>query len=222
MTTPADLLPRDLTDRLIRESLHHPANLRSFLRQAVPELADGFDCERARLLERGLLTEDWRERESDLPFEIPYRVGENEVWALVCVLIEHQSDTDPLMPLRLLTYATLYWDRQWRAWQNLAVPRPPLRLQPVLPIVFYTGPVPWGSNRRLTDLLGEPKAFHAFAPQWEPIFWNLAESDSETLLQNREQWLQLLGVLRSMREDNQQFETVFDDAVRHLRELADT
>jgi len=42
--------PRDLADRVIREALQHPANLRAFLRQAVPTLADAFDCERGRFL----------------------------------------------------------------------------------------------------------------------------------------------------------------------------
>ncbi len=220
MTTPADRLPRDLIDRLLRDSLRHPAHLRSFLRQAVPQLAEGFDCDRAQLLERSFQTEDWREREADLPFEIPYQSGGEEVRALVCVLIEHQSDTDPMLPLRLLTFATLYWDRQWRAWQNLPAPRRPLRLSPVLPIVFYTGPIPWGSNRRLTDLLGEPLAFHAFAPQWEPLFWNLADRDAETLLSTGEEWLQLLGLLRSVRDDNHHVETVLSEGVRRLQELA--
>src|SRR5436305_6960137 len=107
----SDDLPRDLADRVIRESLHHPANLRAFLQQAVPDLAAGFDCDRARLLDREFPLDDWRRREADLPFEIPYRMGSETIWTLVCVLIEHQSDTDPLMPLRLLYFAVVYWDK---------------------------------------------------------------------------------------------------------------
>src|SRR2546421_6612805 len=122
----SDDLPRDLADRVIRESLHHPANLRAFLRRAVPTLADGFDCDRARLLDREFPLDDWRHREADLPFEIPYRAGAAELRALVVVLLEHQSDTDPLLPLRLLYFAVTYWDRQWPQWEQLARPRPPL------------------------------------------------------------------------------------------------
>src|SRR5712691_8157260 len=102
--------PRDLPDRVIRESLNHPANLRAFLGQAVPDLAGGFDCDRARLLDRDFPLDDWRRREADLPFEIPYRAGAAELWALVILLIEHQSDTDPLLPLRLLYFAVTYWN----------------------------------------------------------------------------------------------------------------
>jgi len=70
---------RDLPDRIIRESLKHPANLRAFLSRTVPDLAGSFDCDRARLLDREFPLEDWRRREADLPFEIPYRVGADEV-----------------------------------------------------------------------------------------------------------------------------------------------
>ena len=100
MTIPDQPL-RDFPDRVIRQTLLHPENLRGFLMQAVPDLAPGFDCTRARLVERLFPLEDWREREADLPLEIPFRRGDEELWALVVVLIEHQSDTDRLMPLRL-------------------------------------------------------------------------------------------------------------------------
>jgi Putative transposase, YhgA-like len=113
---PASEPPRDLPDRVIRAALRHPANLRAFLQQAVPALADAFDCERGRLLDREFPLDDWRRREADLPFEIPYRLGDEEGWALVCVLVEHQSAEDPAMPLRLLYFAVLYWERPWRAW----------------------------------------------------------------------------------------------------------
>jgi hypothetical protein len=130
---PSSEAPRDLADRVIHQALQHPANLRAFLHQAVPALAGGFDCERGRLLEREFPLDDWRRREADLPFEVPYRLGDEELWALVYVLIEHQSGEDPVMPLRLLYFVVLYWERQWRAREQAATPKPPLRLSPVLP-----------------------------------------------------------------------------------------
>jgi hypothetical protein len=179
-------------------------------------LAAGFDCTRRRLLDREFPLEDWRRREADLPLEVPYRFGDTETFALVCVLLEHQSDTDPLMPLRLLLFAVIYWDRQWHEWEQLPVPRPPFRLRPVLPIVLYTGPRPWGSNRTLRDLLGEPTAFHAFAPDWQPLFWNLAEHTPEQLLQTGREWFQALAVVRAQDEESNAFANVFTEAVQRL------
>jgi len=139
-------LPRDLADRIIRRTLPHPPHLRAFLRQAVPDLADGFDCDRARPLDREFVLKGWRGREADLPFEIPYRTAAAEVRALVCVFIEHQSDTDPLMPLRMLYFVVAYWMNQRDEWEKLPRPRPPFRLRPVLPVVLYTGATPWGQQ----------------------------------------------------------------------------
>src|SRR4051794_38796212 len=106
----------DGNDRMIRESLQFPQHLRDFIQKVMPQLADGFDCQRARLLDREFVLDDWRRREADLPFEIPFRHGGSDLWTLVVVLIEHQSRTDRLLPLRLLYFAAVYWDKQWREW----------------------------------------------------------------------------------------------------------
>ncbi len=220
--TPSSERPRDLPDRVIRQSLRHPAHLRAFLEAAVPLLAPGFVwCEKARLLDREFPMDDWRRREADLPFEIPYRLGTEELLALVVVLIKHQSDTDPLMPLRMLYFAVGYWDRQWQEWARLPRPRPPLRLRPVLPLVLYTGTTPWSSNRTLLDLMGEPAALHAFAPVWQPLFWNLADSTPEALLASGAEWLQTLAVIRAQGEDAASFRAVFDESLRRLQVVSE-
>jgi Putative transposase, YhgA-like len=212
--------PRDLPDRVIRAALRHPANLRAFLHQTVPALADAFDCERGRLLDREFPLDDWRRREADLPFEIPYRLGDDERWALVYVLLEHQSAEDPAMPLRLLYFAVLYWERQWRAWEQHAAPRPALRLSPVLPLVLYTGAGPWENNRSLHDLLGEPVEFHGFVPQWAPLFWELGNHAADELLDSGEAWQQTLAVLRAQGAEPAAFERVYVEAMRRLEPLA--
>jgi hypothetical protein len=211
--------PRDLNDRVVRQSLRDPDNLRDFLRSAVPELADGFDYRQARLVDREYFLGDWRRREADLPFEIPYRSAAGEEWALVYVLIEHQSDTDPMMPLRLLYAVVCYWDRQWRDWEALPRPRPTLRLRPVLPLVLYTGAKPWGSTKTLKDLLGEPTAFHAFAPTWAPLFWNLADRTPQQLLHSGAEWLETVAVIQTEGGERDVFRAVCCEALQRLEEL---
>ena len=212
----------DYADRMFRESLQQPDNLRAFLREVLPDLADGFDVSQARLLSREYLMDDWRGREADLLFEIPWRSGEVERWALVCVLIEHQGRTDPRMPLRTLLYAVWYWERQFKAWTAIEGERPPLRLTPILPIVLYTAPRPWGSARTLAEMLDEPEAFHAFAPKWEPIFWELSERSVDELLDSKEAFLQLLAIVRAEGEDADEFERVYAESLRHLEQVHGT
>jgi len=118
-----------MPDRALRDSLRHPEHLRSLLRQAAPALAESFDYARMKPIERAFDLDDWRGREADLLFEVPFRTNVDRA-ALVCVLIEHQSDPDPLMSLRMLLDAALYWERQWRDHQQASPPRSPLRLCP--------------------------------------------------------------------------------------------
>jgi hypothetical protein len=138
---------------------------------------------------------------------------------LLLILIEHQSDTDRMMPLRLLLFAVLYWERQWREWQSRPKPRQTVELRPVLPIVLYTAPVPWGSTRTILDLLGEPKEFHSYAPRWEPLFWNLADQTTEALLASNNVWLKALAVMRAEGDEPAAFHEVFGKAILGLEEL---
>ena len=110
--------PRNFADRIYRESLKNPDNLRDLVSTVLPELARGLVFERAELLDREFPLDDWRRRESDLLFRIPYRDGDTVLEALICLLLEHQSQPDARMPLRLLLYAVLYWEREWKNWER--------------------------------------------------------------------------------------------------------
>ena len=77
-------------------------NLADFLRAARPALAANLAFERGGPVSREFITEDWKRREADLLFEVPYRWAERQVELLVWVLLEHQSDTNVAVPLRLL------------------------------------------------------------------------------------------------------------------------
>jgi hypothetical protein len=189
------------------------------LRQAVPDLADGFDCDRMRVLDREFPLDDWRRREADLPIEVPFRAAGTEVWTLVVILLEHQSAEDQSLALRLLFLAVAYWERQWRAWEQSDALRPPLALRPVLPLVVYTGERPWRGARSLEALLGEPSALHAFAPRWQPLFWWLGEHPPADLLASGEEWLQALAVIRVQADPAPGFEAVYTEAMRRLEDL---
>src|SRR4051794_12942914 len=103
----------DFPDRAIRRLLENPGNLRDLITAVVPDLVDQFDFERLEILPRAFLLDDWRRRESDLLFRLPFRDDEAAPPVLVCLLIEHQSVPDPVMPLRVLLYAMLYWQEEW-------------------------------------------------------------------------------------------------------------
>ena len=128
-------------DRAFHEALEQVQNLRDVLFQAVPDVASRLDFDHAEYIKPAFLLEDWRRRESDLLCLIPYRppgAAERET-VLICVLLEHQSRPDPHMPLRVLLYAVLLWEQQWKEYERSHELGTALRLTPVVPIVFHTG-----------------------------------------------------------------------------------
>jgi len=189
--------PRDFTSRYLCDLLRKPDHLRDLLSEAVPNLVDGFVFDRMKPAPQEFLVGNSRLRKPDVLVEIPYRIGDAERSALVCVLLEHQSKADWLIPLKTFLYAALYWEWQWRTWETMSAPKEEFALTPILPIVLYTGPRTWGSARSLRDLLGEPTAFHGFAPVWQPLFWELATHSTEELVNGPTAFLQALAIYKA-------------------------
>src|SRR5262249_40003178 len=141
---------------------------------------------------------------------------------LVCVLVEHQSSADPVMPLRLLLGAVLFWEQQWRQWEQGHDYAVPLRLTPVLPVVLVTGPQPWNTNRTLADLFAGPDELRVYAPQWPTPLSELVGSTPAELLASGEPFWQALAVARAEREETGVFRDVFLEALERLAPLAAT
>jgi hypothetical protein len=211
--------PRDFIDRLMRSLLSRRENFADFVRVARPRLAPGLDLDQARPAAREFLLDDWRRREADLLFEVPYRWVERQTEVLVWILLEHQSDTDTLVPLRTLLETVMAWSRQWQAWQERPPPRGSLRLRPVVPIVLYTANLPWGSNETIRDLVDAPPELMEFVPDWGPFFWNLSERPAEEYLAAGPM-MQVLAVMRAGEEAPPVFQDVYRRASSNLASLA--
>lgn len=210
---------RQLPDRTIRDALADPRNLRELVAAVAPQLVDGLDFSRMRAIEREFRLEDWRGREADRLFEVPYREADTEIPVVVCILVEHQSTADPVMPLRMLVYGVLYWERQWKDWQSSPTPRDALRLNPMVPIVLHTGDRPWSTNRELSELMAGPDVLKAFAPHWPPLFWDVAEKTPQELLTETGIWLRSLAVVRAEREDLASFLAVFREILEDIERM---
>lgn len=213
---------RKFPDHATRELLGNPDNLRDLVAQVFPELVDHLDFARIKSVEREFRLEDWRGREADRLFELPYHEAGMDVSVLVCILVEHQSTPDPLMPFRLLQYAVLYWDRQWKGWHGSPAPRDPLRLNAVLPIVLYTGRRPWMTSSQLSDLIAGPESLKALAPHWPPLVWDINQRTSQELLGETGMWMRSLAVVRAENEDRETFANVFREVIEGLEQLAET
>jgi len=213
--------PRQTPERMVRTSLHDPENMRELLSAVIPNLVNGFDFTRLKPLPLSFFGEDWREREADLLFEVPYLSDGGATSTLVCLLLEHQTNTDRLSALRSFIVSGAFWDRCWRAWRQSKPPRPSLMLPPIIPIVLYTGSTTWGSVTKLGELVDGPAELKRWIPDWGPEFWSLADRSLEELL-NGGGWMQFMAVIRVEEADATEFERVFTAAVTHLAALRQT
>jgi hypothetical protein len=211
----------DFPDRAHRQLLLNLANLAELVGRAAPTQAADLDVGRAALLDRELPLPDWRRRQVDLLFEIPFRDRPQSAPAILCLVLEHQSAEDQAMPLRMLLEAVLYWERRWGRWQNNRRRGDLLRLPVVLPLVFHTGPQPWESPRTLSHLFDVPEPYRTLIPTWEPIFWDLAALPPEELLAASGEWLKAMAVVRSERADRETFGRVLTDVMTALEPLAE-
>src|SRR5712691_6562000 len=212
--------PHDFPDRAFRRMLEDPRNLRDLVAAVLPDLVDRFDFARVEILPRAFLLDDWRRRESDMLFRLPFRAEELPP-ALLCLLIEHQSEPDPWMPLRILLYAVLFWNEEWKQWEREHPDGAPPRLTPIIPLVFHTGLMRWRANRTLAELLVGPEEVRRFAPEWSPLFWDLAERDPQVLLASAAEWLAALAEVRAEREEGEAFRQVFIAVLRRLENLSE-
>ena len=108
--------------------------------------------------------------------------GRSRKKLLIYILIEHQSEPDRLMPLRLADSQLQIFRYQFRQWSQTHRSLARVRLLPVLPVVFYTGLRRWPAVGTLADLIERGDEFRAVTPIVEqPLFLNLPEVAPATL-----------------------------------------
>ena len=208
----------NLPDHAIRELLDHPDNLRELVEEAAPELVPHLNFRRARVEKRDYALEDWRERQNDLLIRIPYHApGRRPI--LICILIEHQSTSSPVMPLRMLVYAVLYWEKKWKTWTEREPHGKTLRLPAVLGIVFYTGVVRWKGPRSIAEMIDGPEALRKGSPSWDLRFVELRDRKPEEWARDPRPWWTALAVLRGDRLRAKAFREVFAESLERLQPL---
>src|SRR5207249_5214409 len=91
------------------------------------------------------------------------------------ILIEHQSEPDVLMCLRVADYVLQIYKRQARDWLARHASAQGFRFDPVLPVVLYTGTVSWPRLPRLVELVRQGEEFADQIPDLDPLHLNLPD-----------------------------------------------
>ncbi len=133
-TMESERLPHDAS---YKEFFSNPDMVRSLLTSFIPEdfIAE-LDLSTLERCSGDYVTEDMRERRSDIVWRIGWKDGR---WCYLILLLEFQSSMDRWMALRVLSYTSLFLldlVKTGKVKDDDALP-------PVFPVVIYNGGRAW-------------------------------------------------------------------------------
>jgi predicted transposase YdaD len=176
-------LVRHFKENGMKMMLQHPANVRDVLRLADVPWFDEIGFDRIREIKTTFIRRNYRHLQSDIVLTAPLSgSGPAERKLLIYILIEHQSDPDRLMPLRLADSQVQIFRYQVRQWLKTHASEAQIRFSPVLPVVFYTGLQRWPKVGTLADVIERGEEFREVTPIVErPMYLNLPEIPPDQL-----------------------------------------
>ena len=175
---PARAMPqnRQPHDLLVQRVLSQPENAIGHLRSILPEaVLDMLALDELKLEDKSFVDDNLRNRQSDALYSVPIRGRAGFVY----VLREHQSESEPLMGLRLLGYMV-------RIWETYVHANPKVRTLPVIvPVLLYHQKRRWKRTTTFhghfaSVLLAEP-ALAALTPSYQFILDDVSEATDDEL-----------------------------------------
>jgi hypothetical protein len=161
---------------------------------------------------------DYRHLASDLVLKVPFRTGRVRRAITLYILIEHQSEPDPLMRLRVVDYVLQIYKRQARDWLARHKSLKGFRFDPVLPIVLYTGTSSWPQLPRVVELVKHGEEFEEVIPDIAPLFVNLPNVAPATL-EGAGPFGWVLELIQQRHARPEEFRVLLERVVQRLEEM---
>jgi hypothetical protein len=185
---------------------------------------DEIDFGRMRQIKTTFIRRDYRHLESDIVLTAPLAGPQTRKRPLknllIYVLIEHQSEPDRLMPLRLADSQLQIFRYQVRQWSRTHRSLARVRLMPVLPVVFYTGLRRWPQLGTLADLVERGDEFRLVTPIVErPLFLNLPELDAAALERDGGYFGWVLRLVQQRKSRAGEFQELLERVNAHLEAM---
>ncbi len=212
-------LVRHFSENGLKVLLGDPANVRELLGLTGSDFVEGMDFTAMKREETSYVAEDFRHLESDVVWSIPFRGKKADKRIIVYVLIEHQSEPDPLMVFRVMLYMLLIWRDQTREIKRAQGHLRGVRLQPILPVVFYTGTRTWTQLEPLSALMEGGDLFARLTPRLDPLFVNLPALAPELLSRQGGYFGVVMQLVQSRRENPEAFRDVLRHVVEQLEAM---
>lgn len=94
-------------------------------------------------LNRSFISNEYKERETDLVYQVKIKDKE----AFICILIEFQSNVQKFMAVRILHYISSFYIYYIENNNNVK------KLPPIFPILLYNGDNNWSAPNNINDLI---------------------------------------------------------------------
>jgi len=215
-------LVRQFPENGLKLLLENPANARDLLQLTEATEVRLIDFDRLTVARTTFVGRDYRHVEADVVLTAPVKRGagsRSRRLITIYILIEHQSEPDLLMPLRVLEYVLQIFKAQVRDWSRARRSLANLRLRPVLPVVFYTGTRSWDALGNLVELVELGEHFARRTPGLEPLFLNLS-AVPEAQLESKGGYLgQVLRLVQQRRARPEDFRQLLGRVVQRLEQM---
>ena len=208
-------------DKSTRYLLEDPYHVKGLLEIADENLLEQIDWNQLKQVSRSSIADNLREQESDLIYTVPLRGGAEDRDLSIYILIEHQSTVDPTMSRRILSYMARVWEAQDRKWDEDDVPIEQRRLQPVVPILLYTGDRRWTVSLDLKDRMDAPEIADRFTPKFDTLFLSVKHEAIGHLTKTDHPFGWLMTVLQKEHASKADLETALIAALSHINQLPD-
>ncbi|AMX59050.1 transposase [Leptospira borgpetersenii serovar Hardjo] len=184
-------------DRLIRETFQDKKEAATFFKNTLPpEVVELLDLENLELTESSFVSEELKQEQTDLLFQIPLKSGNK---SNVYLLFEHKSYLENTIYIQLLGYLTEIYRNQQRSGESFSV---------VIPFVFYHGEKEWKLGDRFSDQFvltkQETDVFQDFIPDFKIDLFDLEGIELKKKLESIT-FQVTLGVVQRIREGDLEF-----------------
>jgi predicted transposase YdaD len=138
-------------DKLFRKSMCTPEVAKDFLKMHLPEKYEThIDYATLEILKDSFVNERLKRSQVDALFKVKYHDED----LLIYILIEHQSQVDPTMPIRRLSYKS----EIWAAYLEEHKGKKGIKIPPIVDLHFFTGSRPYDGPLSIGELAGEDAA----------------------------------------------------------------
>lgn len=161
-------------DNFFKIVMEDKANARAYLKEFYPELSKNLDLRTLSLEKESFLTEEFKLFKSDIIYRCKFSKSDKQV--NLVLLWENKSRPDKYVAVQLGLYLFLAMHKM--------VQKKELKLEPIIPLVFYNGKQKW-KPQRIGDLFSKHpyhKVIKAFLPDFDFLFKNITEEPPEQLV----------------------------------------